>query len=61
MFWLVSGIVGLIRQDEAADILVSRGVPTNFAQFSVLAAVPRISWSARRFWSGPWPGRRCWR
>ncbi|WP_192178964.1 SDR family oxidoreductase [Mesorhizobium amorphae] len=37
LFWLVSGIVGLIRQDEAADILVSRGVPTNFAQFSVLA------------------------
>ncbi|CAN7553030.1 SDR family oxidoreductase [Mesorhizobium amorphae] len=37
LFWLVSGIVGLIRQDEAADILVSRGVPANFAQFSVLA------------------------
>ncbi|RJT37507.1 SDR family oxidoreductase [Mesorhizobium waimense] len=36
LFWLVSGIVGLIRQDEAADILVSRGVPANFAQISVL-------------------------
>lgn len=36
LFWLVSGIVGLIRQDEAADILVSRGVSANFAQMSVL-------------------------
>ncbi|MET2827181.1 SDR family oxidoreductase [Mesorhizobium shangrilense] len=37
MFWLVSGIIGLIRQEEAADILVSHGVPGNFADMSVLA------------------------
>lgn len=37
MFWLVSGIIGLIRQEEAADILVSHGVPVNFADMSVLA------------------------
>lgn len=37
MFWLVSGIIGLIRQAEAADILVSHGVPGNFADMSVLA------------------------
>lgn len=37
LFWLVSGIIGLIRQDEAADILVLRGVPANVANISVLA------------------------
>jgi uncharacterized protein YbjT (DUF2867 family) len=37
LFWLASGIVGLIRQDEAADILVVRGVPANLANISVLA------------------------
>ena len=36
MFWLASGIVGLIRQHEAADILVSHGVPANAADISVL-------------------------
>jgi uncharacterized protein YbjT (DUF2867 family) len=36
LFWLVSGIVGLIRQDEAADILVSRGVTADFAHIPVL-------------------------
>ncbi|PZV40299.1 SDR family oxidoreductase [Mesorhizobium kowhaii] len=37
LFWLASGIIGLIRQDEAASILVSRGVSANFAHMSVLA------------------------
>lgn len=37
LFWLASGIIALVRQDEAANILVSRGVPVNFAYFSVLA------------------------
>lgn len=37
MFWLVSGIIGLIREEQAADILVSHGVPRNFADMSVLA------------------------
>ena len=37
MFWLVSGIIGLIRQEAATDILVSHGVPGNFADMSVLA------------------------
>ena len=37
MFLLVSGFIGLIRQEEAADILVSQGVPGNFAHMSVLA------------------------
>ncbi|ANT51606.1 SDR family oxidoreductase [Mesorhizobium amorphae] len=36
LFWLASGIIGLIRQDEAADILVSRGVPANLAHIPVL-------------------------
>jgi uncharacterized protein YbjT (DUF2867 family) len=36
MFWLVSGVIGLIRQNEAADILVLRGVPAHFAHISVL-------------------------
>jgi hypothetical protein len=37
IFWLVSGIVGLIRQDDAADFLALRGVPANVAHVSVLA------------------------
>ncbi|WP_095085396.1 SDR family oxidoreductase [Mesorhizobium sophorae] len=37
LFWLASGIIGLIRQDEAASILVSRGVSANLADMSVLA------------------------
>ncbi|WP_245278954.1 SDR family oxidoreductase [Mesorhizobium loti] len=37
LFWLASGIIALIRQDEAADILVLRGVSVNFAHLSVLA------------------------
>ncbi len=37
IFWLVSGVIGLIRQVEAADVLVSHGVPGNFAHLSVLA------------------------
>jgi uncharacterized protein YbjT (DUF2867 family)/uncharacterized membrane protein len=36
MFWLVSGIIGLIRQHEAADIVVLRGVPANLAHISVV-------------------------
>ncbi|MBB6407545.1 SDR family oxidoreductase [Mesorhizobium sangaii] len=37
VFWLASGIIGLIRQDEAASILVSRGVSPNLADMSVVA------------------------
>ena len=37
LFWLASGIIGLIRQDEAASILVSRGVSAKLADMSVLA------------------------
>ncbi|QND59956.1 SDR family oxidoreductase [Mesorhizobium huakuii] len=37
LFWLVSGIVGLIRQEAAADLLVSHGVSASFAHLSVLA------------------------
>lgn len=37
LFWLASGIIGLIRQDEAASILVSRGVSANLADMSVVA------------------------
>ncbi|UVK53229.1 SDR family oxidoreductase [Mesorhizobium sp. AR02] len=37
LFWLVSGIIGLIRQEAAADILVSHGVSASFAHLSVLA------------------------
>ncbi|WP_245435900.1 DoxX-like family protein [Mesorhizobium tamadayense] len=36
-FWLVSGIVGLVRQDAAADILISRGLPGALASGMVLA------------------------
>lgn len=37
LFWLVSGIVGLIRQDAAADILVSHGLSPALALGMVLA------------------------
>ena len=37
LFWLVSGVIGLIRQDAAADILVSHGVSTSLAHIAVLA------------------------
>ena len=37
LFWLISGIVGLIRQEAAADVLVTQGVSGNFAHMSVLA------------------------
>lgn len=37
LFWLVSGIIGLIRQDAAADILVSYGVSASLAHIAVLA------------------------
>lgn len=37
LFWLVSGIIGLIRQEAAADVLVSHGVSAGFAHLSVLA------------------------
>lgn len=37
LFWLVSGIVGLVRQDAAADILVSRGLSPTLALAMVLA------------------------
>ncbi|KQU79704.1 NADH-ubiquinone oxidoreductase [Mesorhizobium sp. Root102] len=37
LFWLVSGIIGLIRQEDAADILIAQGVPGSFAHISVLA------------------------
>jgi uncharacterized protein YbjT (DUF2867 family) len=37
LFWLVSGIIGLIRQEAATDILVSHGVSAAFAHLSVLA------------------------
>lgn len=37
LFWLVSGIVGLIRQDAAADILVSHGLSPALALGTVLA------------------------
>ncbi|BAV44928.1 NADH-ubiquinone oxidoreductase [Mesorhizobium loti] len=36
LFWLVSGIIGLIRQEAAADILVSHGVSASLAHLSVL-------------------------
>jgi len=36
LFWLVSGIIGMIRQDQAADILASRGVSVDFAHICVL-------------------------
>lgn len=37
LFWLVSGIVGLIRQDAAADILVSHGLSPALALGTVFA------------------------
>ncbi|RUU06866.1 SDR family oxidoreductase [Mesorhizobium sp. USDA-HM6] len=37
VFWLVSGVVGLVRQDAAADILVSHGLPGTLAFGMVLA------------------------
>ncbi|TSE11953.1 SDR family oxidoreductase [Mesorhizobium intechi] len=37
LFWLVSGVIGLMRQDAAADILVSHGVSASFAHIAVLA------------------------
>ncbi|WP_192253895.1 SDR family oxidoreductase [Mesorhizobium silamurunense] len=37
VFWLVSGIVGLVQQDVAADILISRGLPDFLARGMVLA------------------------
>lgn len=37
LFWLVSGIVGFIRQDAAADILVSHGLSPALALGMVLA------------------------
>ncbi|WP_095201486.1 SDR family oxidoreductase [Mesorhizobium carmichaelinearum] len=37
LFWLVSGIIGLIRQEAAADVLVSHGVSASFANIAVLA------------------------
>lgn len=37
LFWLVSGIVGFIRQDAAADILVSHGLSQALALAMVLA------------------------
>ncbi|WFP73895.1 SDR family oxidoreductase [Mesorhizobium sp. WSM4906] len=36
-FWLVSGIVGLVRHNVAADILTSRGLPDGLALGMVLA------------------------
>ncbi|RWK08569.1 SDR family oxidoreductase [Mesorhizobium sp.] len=36
-FWLFSGVVGLVRQDAAADILISRGLPGTLAFGMVLA------------------------
>ncbi|PBC23153.1 MULTISPECIES: SDR family oxidoreductase [unclassified Mesorhizobium] len=37
LFWLVSGVIGLIRQEAAADILVSHGVSASLAHIAVLA------------------------
>lgn len=37
LFWLVSGIVGFIRQDAAADILISHGLSQALALGMVLA------------------------
>ncbi|TPM41622.1 SDR family oxidoreductase [Mesorhizobium sp. B2-3-4] len=37
LFWLVSGIIGLIRQEAAADVLVSHDVSAGFAHISILA------------------------
>ncbi|KUM28118.1 NADH-ubiquinone oxidoreductase [Mesorhizobium loti] len=37
VFWIFSGIVGLVRQDAAADILISRGLPATLAFVMVLA------------------------
>ncbi|TIQ36933.1 MAG: SDR family oxidoreductase [Mesorhizobium sp.] len=37
MFWLVSSVVGFVRHDAAADILVSRGLSPAFALGMVLA------------------------
>lgn len=37
LFWLVSGVVGFIRQDAAADILVSHGLSPTLALGMVLA------------------------
>ncbi|MDG4881281.1 SDR family oxidoreductase [Mesorhizobium sp. WSM4884] len=36
-FWLVSGIVGLVRQEAAVEILTSRGLPDGLALGMVLA------------------------
>ncbi|MBZ9676795.1 SDR family oxidoreductase [Mesorhizobium sp. ES1-1] len=37
LFWLVSGIIGLVRQDTAADILISHGISPAFALILVIA------------------------
>lgn len=37
LFWLISGLVGFVRQDAAADILVSRGLSQGLALDMVLA------------------------
>ena len=37
IFWLVSGLVGFVRQDAAADILISRGLSQEMALDMVLA------------------------
>ncbi|TPK66404.1 SDR family oxidoreductase [Mesorhizobium sp. B2-4-19] len=37
LFWFVSGVIGLIRQEAAADILVSHGVSASLAHIAVLA------------------------
>ncbi|WP_245468094.1 MULTISPECIES: DoxX-like family protein [unclassified Mesorhizobium] len=37
LFWLFSGVVGLVRHDAAPDILISRGLPGTLAFGMVVA------------------------
>ena len=59
VFWLASGIVGLVRFGDAAEVLTSRGASTGFASLAVLGGALADTLLGLAVLWRPWARRAC--